>query len=868
MANTRARKLALMAPDPIRTPDQRLRVFVSSTLGELQPERAAVREAVERLRLAPVMFELGARPHPPRSLYRSYLEQSDIFLGIYWQSYGWIGPGEEISGLEDEYRLSGEMPSLIYIKAPAPQREERLSALLARIRDDDRVSYKSFRDPAELRELVTNDLSTLLADRFDAAARASVVPPPPPPSAAPGTGIPSSFNAIIGRAHDRDEILRMLRSPAARVVTLVGPGGIGKSRLAIEVASAIAADGGEVAFALLESVGSPDDVLPAIARAVGVRDGGDRPLETALIAALDGRDYTLVLDNMEHVLDAADALVRLLTALPRLTMLVTSRSPLRLRAERVYALAPLRAPGERDDLAAIETNASVALFVERASAVLPGFRLTETDAPTIAAICRALDGLPLAIELAAARMRSHTPQEILERLGSALSLLVDGARDLPARQRTIRSTIQWSVRLLDDDAQAALAALAVFAGPFTRAAAESVLECLPGLDAEPALDALVDASLLQQQDRRGVRVFAMLTLVRAYASEMGAPDTARERWIEHYASLAETASRDMTGSTQLAWLLRLDAETENLSAVLRALIDASRFDEAARMAWALYLYGWLGGMLGAQQARMAEVLRRAEAEGVALSPWTAAVANYYAHAITFWQHPDVDVSPGLTRAADLFDEAGDSRGASLTRVSLGLALLSRAEGPDVAGAQEVLTRAIDGFAAAGDGWGEAMALVPMGRLDLLLGNTTTALGRFERSLALASANSERLGIVIAQHHRGWARLALGDVGGAEADFAQSLNASLALGHDEGIAYGLEGRAAVAAVQGRAEDAGLMLGAAAAARRRMGTTDSGQLDLYAPAFENLADDGAGPILDAAVARGGTLSPREVLDAVTR
>ncbi|MGP3535758.1 DUF4062 domain-containing protein [Microbacterium sp. RD1] len=853
-----------MESDPIRTPDQRLRVFVSSTLGELQPERAAVREAVESLRLAPVMFELGARPHPPRSLYRAYLEQSDIFVGIYWQSYGWVAPDEQISGLEDEYRLSGDLPLLIYIKAPAPDREERLKAMLARIRDDDRVSYKSFRDAAELRELVAGDLATLLADRFDAAARASAPGRAGGSNTTPGSAIPAAYTPIIGRERERDEIVRMLRTPGTRIVTLVGPGGIGKSRLAIEVATTLTADT-EVAFVLLESITSPDDVLPAVARAIGVRDAGERPLESAVLAALDGRDLLLVLDNMEQVLDAADVLVRLITALPLLTVLVTSRSPLRLRAEHVYAVAPLASPGDDESVAALEATASVALFLERTTAVLPGFRLTQADAATIAAICRALDGVPLAIELAAARMRSHTPREILEKLDSALSLLVDGARDLPARQRTIRSTIEWSARLLDPSSRVALGALAVFAGPFTRAAAEATLAGAEGVDAASALDVLVEASLVQQRERRGERVFTLLSLVHAYADELGRDDAVRERWSEHYRTLSETASRDMTGSEQLGWLNRLVAESENLDAVLQFLLDDRRDDDLARMAWALYLYAWLAGLLGSQQTRMSQMLERCVREGIPLRPWTEAVAQYYAHAIEFWQHPEVDVVPGLTRSADLFERSGDPGGAALARVSLGLALLARTTGPDVPAAREVLTRAIDGFSSIGDRWGEAMALVTMGRVDLLLGDTDGALTRFERSLQLATANRERLGIVIAEHHRGWARLARGDIDGAASDFREGLQASLALGHDEGIAYGFEGCAGVAALRGDVEDAGLLLGAASAVRRRMGMVDSGQAALYAPALAAL-DDGARAELDAAIVRGTAMAPQEVLDAV--
>ena len=159
----------------IRTPDQRLRVFVSSTLRELAPERRVIRAVIERLALAPVMFELGARPHPPRSLYRAYLEQSDIFIGVYWESYGWVAPGEEVSGLEDEYNLAPDIPMLIYVKR-SEQRQDRLESLLDRIRDDDRASYVAFEDAEELGPLLTADLATLLAERFDEGTSAAIGP--------------------------------------------------------------------------------------------------------------------------------------------------------------------------------------------------------------------------------------------------------------------------------------------------------------------------------------------------------------------------------------------------------------------------------------------------------------------------------------------------------------------------------------------------------------------------------------------------------------------------------------------------------------------------------------------------------------------
>ncbi|HSS39418.1 MAG TPA: DUF4062 domain-containing protein, partial [Polyangia bacterium] len=233
----------------IRTPDQRLRVFVSSTLQELSAERTAVSEAVRAIRLTPVMFELGARPHPPRDLYRAYLAQSDVFLGLYWQSYGWVAPTEPISGLEDEYLLSATMPKLIYIKR-GNAREARLTELITRIQSDDRVSYREFADASELRELVKDDLAVMLTERFAAAGAAAAPGDAASASAqvaagaltdadiAPRYELPLERGDLIGRTPLVSSIVDLLGRPGVGIVTLTGPGGTGKTRLAIHVAYA------------------------------------------------------------------------------------------------------------------------------------------------------------------------------------------------------------------------------------------------------------------------------------------------------------------------------------------------------------------------------------------------------------------------------------------------------------------------------------------------------------------------------------------------------------------------------------------------------------------------------------------------------
>ena len=331
----------------IRTPDQRLRVFVSSTLGELADERAAVARAISGLRLTPVLFELGARPHPPRELYRAYLAQSDIFIGLYWQRYGWVGPDMDISGLEDEFRLSHSIPRLLYVKTPAPDREPGLTAMIDELQTEGTDSYRSFRTPRELGRLVRDDLALLLSERFAAAnSRADAAASPAPSSDRRGTrSLPVTSTTLIGREQDIVEVSKLLARPQVRLVTLTGPGGIGKTRLAIAVGERLddRYPQGTV-FVALASIAQPELVLPRICAAVGAAIEGVRPPLDVLIERFAETPTLLVLDNLEQVVGVAPDLDQLLARCPGLEILATSRTVLRLRAEREYPVGPLSVP--------------------------------------------------------------------------------------------------------------------------------------------------------------------------------------------------------------------------------------------------------------------------------------------------------------------------------------------------------------------------------------------------------------------------------------------------------------------------------------------------------------------------------------------
>jgi len=461
----------------IRTPDRRLRVFVSSTLGELAEERRAVSRAISALRLTPVMFELGARPYPPREVYQQYLAQSDVFIGLYWQRYGQLVPGLQVSGLEEEFELSAGLPRLLYVKAPAPDRERRLADLLARIQEETSASYRPFRTPAELGRLVRDDLAVLLSERFaaDGAQAAGAVP-----TAAGGRGpgqLPVSTTALFGREQAVAEVAGLVEQPGVRLVTLTGPGGVGKTRLAVAVGERLRDHfGAGTVFVPLEAVTDPGLVLAAIGRAARAdlsRAGS--PLEALADVFGDGT-WLLVLDNLEQVVQAAADLGELLARCPGVTILATSRTVLGLRAEREYPVPPLPPPADGVTVSPEELASSpaVALFLNRARAVRPSFALTEGNATAVAEICRRLEGLPLAIELAAARTRLLDPAALLDRLAASLDALGTGAVDLPARQRTLRATVEWSVGLLEEGERSLLEVAAVFTDGWTVAAAAQV----------------------------------------------------------------------------------------------------------------------------------------------------------------------------------------------------------------------------------------------------------------------------------------------------------------------------------------------------------------------------------------------------------
>ncbi len=587
----------------ILTPDQRVRVFVSSTLDELRAERAAVRAAVDQMRMVPVMFEHGARPHPPRDVYRAYLEQSQVFVGVYAESYGWIGPGQRISGLEDEFGLADALPRLIYVKEPAERRDERLAVMLAAIPPEAAVAFRRFRTAEELREHVEQDLARLLSQRFGRATD---------PPAAPAAGrLPAFRTTLVGRDDDLATLAKLLTGEGVPLLTLTGTGGIGKTRLAVAAAQRVAdqfRDG--TRFVDLSAVDSPDLVGEALARGLGVRTSGGAPAATDVAAWLHTKHLLLVVDNFEQLTDAAPVIADVLRTAPRVTALVTSRTPLRLADERVYPVQPLSGPGDETDPA---DSAAVRLFVDTARAASPRFSLTPANLEAVVELSRGLEGLPLAIVIAAAKVRVLPPAAIVEHLGDQLGLLTGGPRDLPDRQRTLRDTITWSYHLLRADERALFDRLAVFAGGWDLDAAEALTP--PGAEPLGMLEALVGSSLVGQDTLPDGEVrFSMLDTIRRYALErLRAGDdcpAAHRLHSAHYLRLAQEAAPHLNRVDGAGWLHRLELEHDNLHAAVGWFLDHDDPAAALRLFWSTWTFWWRRGHVDEVGRELRRILDR------------------------------------------------------------------------------------------------------------------------------------------------------------------------------------------------------------------------------------------------------------------
>ena len=795
----------------IRTPDQRLRVFVSSVIDELATERARVREAIVSLRLTPVMVELGARPHPARDLYRAYIQQSDVFIGVYWERYGWVAPEMQISGVEDEYALSADTPRLLYVKHPAPNREPRLAALIERIEADGTGSYRPFATPDELVELIRDDLALLLSERFTDQPR------PAATTRHPAAALPAPATPIIGRDREVAEVRRLLDDRAARLVTLTGTGGIGKTRLALEVGTQLQGSyAGGITYVQLASLRDPALVLPTVATALGASVERGQPAIDAIVNLLS-EPVLLIPDNLEQIEGAGAQLAELLSATPLITVLATSRTALRVRGEHEYQVPVLDVGAA--GVAAVEHSpaAAIQLFVDRARAARPGFELTAGNVAAVAEICRRLDGLPLAIELAAARVRLLPPEALLARLGNRLDSLGSGPNDLPERQRTLRATIDWSFSLLDESEAGAMADLSAFTDGWTIEAAVAVCE-RDELDLLDAMDALLRHSLILTAEEGSEPRFRMLATVKEYAAERQAshPDAAAvaDRHAAYFLQLFEEGSRGLLGRGQSEWAARLARDQGNLRAVLRRHLERGDIEAAIHMIRTAWPFWWLRDQLFEANEWIGRAMPHIDGAG----PVARAELLWAAWATTLQLGDGRGAVRLMHQALAAVDQVDDPvlRGLSLLLKSYTIPVTG-----DLDAAFAASFDACHLFRAIGEDFLTGLALSGIGTISQMRGDAAGARAYHEQAVAIGRSldNGRLLGQSLSS--LGMTLLAVGDADDARRCIDESADVFLSAGSAEGASMVLSAYALLAAHEGDFRRAAVARGAVENARRRIG-----------------------------------------------
>jgi len=719
--------------------------------------------------------------------------------------------------------------------------------------------------------------------------------------------LPAPVNAFVGRNAELAELQQLLLT--TRLITLTGPPGTGKTRLALEASRAVSQvyrDGAY--FVSLASVYEPDLVINAIAQVLEVKQLGSEEMVSALKRDLYSKYLLLVLDNFEHLLPASTLVSELLSALPRLTILVTSRERLRLYGEHEFPIPPLRLPDLKNQpsIDATLSSEAVELFVQRARATLPAFALDATNAAAVASICVHVDGLPLAIELAAARIKFYAPQTLLVRLGSRLEALNEGPRDLPARQRTLRSTLAWSFDLLDEHERSLFSRLGSFAGAFTTQDVQAVCGDGLHLDVAEGLNSLVNKSLLQQGSGTTSQPhLMMLETMREYAleklDEIGETAPIFERHAHYYLARVEKAAEAFYGPEEIQTLIWLDAQHDNLRVALKWSLTtdptgqmALRFIASLSRFWELRGYftegrDWLSQALHATGAKartkaLADALHRISALAYSQCDY-AATQTWCEEALTIYQSlndernaaltlislgevateiGDYDTAPALFQKAhrmihQLGDASASAKARALTQLGFGAL---RAGDYDRASAW--LEEGLAHYEAAADKAGTALACSGLGEIAVRRGDLDQAMTFLERSVSERQELHYPWGIAASIGSLAWVALLRGDWEKALRLLNESLTIRSEIGDKGGSAWCLEKVAEIAHLHNDDGRAARLLGAAASIRASVhSVVDPVDQNAYDKLVEQIRAGLAPDIFEAVWAEGAAMSVDHVL-----
>jgi non-specific serine/threonine protein kinase len=681
----------------------------------------------------------------------------------------------------------------------------------------------------------------------------------------PHSLLPSPADLFVGRDGELETLFQMLAYPHVRLVTLTGPPGIGKTRLAVTCASAyVERNGCPAVFVDLAPVRDPALVLPELAQALGVEPRGGADLTGQLAATLGHEEQLVVLDNCEHLLASAPDVGRVLAACPRLRVLATSRERLRLSAEQEFPVPPLAMPAPTDiaDLGGLAANPSVALLLDRARRTNPGFDLTAANALLLASACVRLEGLPLAIELAAARLKVLTPGELVFRLSSRMDVLASGTRDVPVRQRALRNAIAWSYELLDPAERALFRKLSVFAGSWTLADADRVC-VVDGNDVLAMVESLLDKSLIRRvPGDEQTAEFSMLESLREYAAEQldshNEAEETRARHAEHFADLATQFEAAISLPWEQAWQLRIGRDHADMRAALDYCLGAGKQAWALALATALGWYHYAHGDLDHGRALVDEVLSWAGDGNDPVALGALIVAGVLA-----WATGEIGRAQDLLCAAlEHSDARGDARHAAMTCAFLGHVARAGGQWETSAGWHR---RAEAGFRAGGGVQGVAWARHDLGLLARDHGDLESA-----AKLLLASLRDFRQleypwAVAWSAWGLGTTLTAQNRLAEASRLLAEALRIYTDVNDPRGVAQCLEALAHVATEQARYESAARLIGAAAALRERVAARQPDTEQVRTSAVEQILARALEPAdADTLIDAGRTMPVQQAAD----